>query len=426
MNYNETLAYIHSVSNFFCKPGLSRISELCEKIGNPQNELKFVHVAGTNGKGSFCKMLSSVLTAAGYRTGLYTSPYILEFNERIAVDSVMIDNDSLCEITQIIKKAADGMEDKPTEFELITAVAFEYFKRQKCDIVVLECGLGGRFDATNIIKDSILSVITGISIDHTSFLGDTVEKIAYEKAGIIKNGGTCLWCGKDDNAYDVINTFSKQQNARLIVPKTESLKVKKWNIEGTVFDYAEYKDVAISLLGSFQPQNAVNVLNAVDVLKNSGYNIPDSAVYSGLYAAKWKARFEIISRKPLIIADGGHNPEGVAAAVESVKLYFNNTKVHVITGVMKDKDYNYIAGRISEIAEDVYCITPDNPRALSATEYAKVYNGLGVPAQEMSSVGDAVKKAISVSMNDNKPIIALGSLYMYKEIFDAVNSKISK
>lgn len=421
MNYDDTLKYIHSVSNFFCKPGLSRIGELCEKIGNPQNELKFIHVAGTNGKGSFCKMLSSILTEAGYKTGLYTSPYILEFNERIAIDSVMIDNDSLCDITEKIKIVADSMEDKPTEFEVITAVAFEYFKREKCDLVVLECGLGGRYDATNIIDDSILSVITGISIDHTAFLGNTIEEIAAEKAGIIKQNGSCLWCGSSPKATSVIRNVASEKNAKLLSPDFNFLSVKKFDISGTVFDYENYKDIKIKLLGSFQPINAVNVLNAVNFLKNKGYNISDAAIYSGFSNAHWRARFEVISAKPLIIADGGHNPEGVSAAVDSVKLYFKDEKINVITGVMKDKDYRYIAERIGEIAENVFCITPDNPRALAAEEYAQVYNSIGVNAQPVRCVSDAVREAVLKSYVNGKPIIALGSLYMYKEILEAIN-----
>ena len=186
MNYEECLEYIHGVSWVFCKPGLERIGELCERLGNPQNELKFVHVAGTNGKGSFCSMLSSVLAAEGYKVGLYTSPYITVFNERMRINGENISNDELVRLTELVKPIAEQMSDKPTEFELITALAFEYFRSNGCDIVVLEAGMGGRLDSTNIIENSLLSVITGIALDHTAFLGDTVEKIAAEKAGIIK------------------------------------------------------------------------------------------------------------------------------------------------------------------------------------------------------------------------------------------------
>ena len=208
MNYPESLEYIHSINWCFCKPGLERIRELCERLGNPQRELKFVHVAGTNGKGSSCAMLESVLRAAGYKTGLYTSPYITVFNERMRINGENISDEELAEITTFIRPIADAMKDKPTEFELITAVAFEYFKRNGCDVVVLEAGMGGRLDSTNIIESSLLSIITGIALDHTAFLGDTVEKIAGEKAGIIKSGCPVLFGGDDDSARSVIKEKS--------------------------------------------------------------------------------------------------------------------------------------------------------------------------------------------------------------------------
>ena len=201
MNITEALEYIHTVNWTFCKPGLERTYELCSQLGNPQNNLKFIHVAGTNGKGSFCSMLSSVLLAQGYKVGLYTSPYIKCFNERMQINGEMISDDELCQITEKIKPVADKMQDKPTEFELVTAIAFEYFSRNKCDYVVLECGLGGRLDSTNVISTSVLSVITGISLDHTAILGNTISEIAREKAGIIKSGVPCLWCGSSSEAY---------------------------------------------------------------------------------------------------------------------------------------------------------------------------------------------------------------------------------
>lgn len=423
MNYNETLNYIHSVSNFFCKPGLERISALCERLGNPQDELKYIHVAGTNGKGSFCAMLSNVLRTAGYKVGLYTSPYILEFNERISVNGKNISDDELCVMTEKVKEAAESMADKPTEFELITAVAFEYFKIKKCDIVVLECGLGGRFDATNIVKNSVLSVITGISIDHTSFLGDTIQQIAYEKAGIIKPGGKCLWCGNDSIARDVILKEAERNNAEFILTDIESLIIKKMNLAGTVFDYDEFKDINIKLLGSFQPINACNVINAVKILNLVGYDIKEQALREGIYNTVWRARFEIINNNPLIIADGGHNPEGVEAAVNSIKTYFND-KVIVLTGVMKDKDYNFIAKKIAQVSDFVYCITPDNPRALSAKEYADIFSKFNVTAFSFFDVKSALLSAVEFSKKSSLPIVALGSLYMYKEVLAAVKDTI--
>ncbi len=421
MNYNETLEYIHSVSNFFCKPGLDRIGQLCERLRNPQNDLKYVHVAGTNGKGSFCSMLSNVLYKAGYKVGLYTSPYILEFNERICINGMSISNDDLCRITEKVKLAADLMEDKPTEFELITAVAFEYFKEQNCDVVVLECGLGGRYDATNIISNSVLSVITGISIDHTSFLGNTVEQIAGEKAGIIKDNGKCLWCGDSEVAKNVILKETEKKSAEFFTVDKHSLVINNMDLNGTDFDYDRYQNIKIKLLGSFQPFNACNVISAVRILNDSGFKISEYALREGLFDTVWHARFEIINNSPLIIADGGHNPEGVEVAVDSIKQYFDQ-KVIVVTGVMKDKDYNYIAEKIGSIGKRVYCITADNPRALSAESYATVFTNNGVEAIACSDVKSALINAIKYSSENSLPIVALGSLYMYKEIIETLKS----
>ncbi|MEE0946096.1 MAG: folylpolyglutamate synthase/dihydrofolate synthase family protein [Acutalibacteraceae bacterium] len=420
MNYKETLDYIHSVSNFFCKPGLERIGELCEKMGNPQNRLKFIHVAGTNGKGSFCAMLSTVLNEAGLKTGLYTSPYIVEFNERIAVNGKMIDNDSLSEITEYVKQYADTLSDKPTEFEIITAVAFEYFARQNCDVVVLECGLGGRFDATNIINNAVLSVITGISIDHTAFLGNTVKEIAYEKAGIIKENTPCLWCGQNNEASQVIASVCKDMNSPFNTVDGSLLNVKEYSLNKTVFDYGNLMNIEISLLGSYQPYNSVNVINAVRLLKDIGYNITDENLKTGLKNTVWKARFELLCSNPVVIADGAHNPEGIENAVISIKKYFGNKKVNIVTGVMKDKDYNYIAKCLSKVADCVYCIKPDNPRALPSQEYRDVFLSMGVNASAYDDIQNAVEASLTNSLNNNVPTVTLGSLYMYSDVVKAV------
>lgn len=420
MNYIEAIEYIHSVNWTFCNPGLERVSALCSALGNPQDSLKFIHVAGTNGKGSFCAMLDSVLRAEGYRVGLFTSPYILEFGERMRVDGENISESELCELVELVKPIADKMEDKPTEFELITALAFLHFANKKCDYVVLECGLGGRLDATNIIKTPLLSVITGIALDHTAILGDTHEKIAAEKAGIIKEGAPVLWCGSHEGAYRVIKAQAEKLDAPVTVVDRSSLKIKEMSLDGTIFDHKERKDLSLSLLGSYQPINATNVLTAIDLLGAQGIEISDRAIREGLANTVWHARFEVISRDPLIIADGGHNPEGVDGAIESVKRYFPNEKVGIITGVMADKDYKYMASRMSEVASDVFCLTPDNPRALPAGDYAHVFASLGVNATACDSVTDAVGSALSWAKKNGRPVICLGSLYMYGEVVSAL------
>lgn len=419
MNYTKALEYIHGVSNFFCKPGLERINALCEMLGHPEKDLKFIHVAGTNGKGSFCSMTDSILRAAGYKVGLYTSPYIYEFNERMRVNGANIPNDVLCELTEYVKGFADTMEDSPTEFELITAIAFEYFKREAVDVVVLEVGMGGRLDSTNIIRDPLISVITGIALDHTAFLGDTVEKIAGEKAGIIKDRAPVLYGGEDDTAREVIKNAAKNGGSQYYETNYSALSIKSTDLSGTEFSYCG-EDFKISLLGLYQPKNACIVLDAVKLLRERGLNISDDAVKMGLKGATWRARFEIIENDPLVIFDGAHNPQGIRAAVDSIKVYFGDKKIAVFTGVLKDKDYSVIAKTLSEVADRAFTITPDNPRALSAGEYAKVLENYGINATPCDSISEALALGKSAAKENETALCCLGSLYTYVDVIKSI------
>ena len=294
MTYEEALEYIHGVSWTFCKPGLERISELCERLGNPEKKLRFVHVAGTNGKGSFCSMLDSVLRAAGYKVGLYTSPYIREFNERMRVDGKNIENETLADITERVRPIAEAMTDKPTEFELITAIAFQYFYEAGCDVVILEAGMGGRLDSTNVIRVPYLSVITGIALDHTDYLGDTVEKIALEKAGIIKDTSPILYGGEDNSAREVIREVARERASTFYDVDYKRIENLTSTLDGSEFDFDGYKGIKINLLGLYQPKNAALVLSAVNILNKVGLKISPDAVRLGLSVAKWPARFEIL------------------------------------------------------------------------------------------------------------------------------------
>lgn len=422
MTYDEALEYIHGISWTFCKPGLERINELCEKLGHPERDLKFIHVAGTNGKGSFCSMTDSVLRAAGYRVGLYTSPFIYRFNERMRVNGEDIPDDVLAEITEYVKPVAESMNDKPTEFELITAIAFEYFKREKCDVVVLECGMGGRLDSTNIIRNPYLSVITGISLDHTAFLGDTVEKIAKEKAGIVKDLSPVLFGGVDEDAKRVVSEVAKEQQSDIFFPDYSMLKITKTTLNGTDFDYKDLHNLNISLLGMYQPKNAALVIEAIKILRTVGLNISDEALYSGLKAAKWRARFEIIGSEPTVIFDGAHNPEGIAAAVSSIKQYFGEQKLVLVSGVLSDKDYKAIASSMSEVISYAYTITPDNPRALLAEEFAKFLSGYGVSATATKGISEALMLGKEKAKELNTALCCLGSLYTYVDVINAISN----
>lgn len=421
MTYTETLEYIHS--NFWTgsKPGLERTQELLEKLGNPHKDLRFVHVAGTNGKGSFCSMLSSILIEAGYRVGTYTSPYILRFNERMKVNGNDIPDETLARLTTKIRPIADAMQDKPTEFELITAIAMEYFKEEHCNVIVLECGMGGRLDSTNVIKSPILSVITGIALDHTGILGDTIEKIAAEKAGIIKENRPILFCGKDENAEKVIFEKAMSCSAPFYAVDRNGMEIHQSTLDGTLFSWKKHKNIFIPLLGTYQPENAQNVLMATELLNNEGFSISEKAIVEGMKKVKWPARFEVVSKDPLIICDGGHNPEGIESAVNSVKLYFHDERLKVVTGVMADKDHKYMANCICQIADEVFCITPENPRALKGDEYAAEFRSFGVSAQDAPSPLQALKLAMEKASTEKKAVLCVGSLYMYGQIIDALN-----
>lgn len=418
--YGEALKYIHSVNWCFCKPGLERIRELCGLLGDPQRSLRYVHVVGTNGKGSFCSMLESVLRKSGLVTGMFTSPYVRTFNERMACNGEPITDGELAEITYYVKQFADKMSDRPTEFELITAIGFEYFKRKKCDIVVLEAGMGGRLDSTNIIEAPLLSVVTGVALDHTAYLGDTVEKIAAEKAGVIKPGSAVLFGGEKGDAEEVVRKRAETLGCPYRATDRSAVTVTEATLEGTRFDYKDAKGLYIGLLGLYQPLNAANVVEAVGILRVRGIAISDKALREGLATAVWHARFEILSSSPLIIFDGGHNPEGVDAAVRTVRHYFGDERVRVLTGVMADKAYGEMADMISGVACEVFTVKPDNPRALDAETLAEEYRSRGVPSKAFASVREAVG-AVFAASGKEIPTVALGSLYMYRELADAVD-----
>ena len=423
MTYGEAIEYIHGISWTFCKPGLDRIGELCEGLGNPQDSLRFIHVAGTNGKGSFSSMLSSVLSAAGYRVGLYTSPYILRFNERMQISGVPISDGELARVTERVRPIAEAMSDKPTEFELITAIAFEYFRDAGVDLVVLECGMGGRLDSTNIIKQSLLSVITGIALDHTAFLGDTVEQIAREKAGIIKHGCPVLYGDTDPTVYDVIRARADEVGSEVYTVDYSSLKTREATLDGTTLDYGDMKGIRLPLLSLYQPINCARVLRAVELLSDRGLAVCESDIRRGIMGARWPARFEIIDREPITVFDGAHNPEGIAAAVRSIRHYFGEAGVVTVTGVLRDKDYDFIAGELSTVSRRAFTITPDSPRALPASEYAECLREKGVEAIPTDSVGEALERAQSYAAANGLAVVCLGSLYTYGEVIKHIKEK---
>lgn len=417
MTYTKALEYIHSVSWKGSIPGLSRIRELCDRMGNPEKDLRCIHIAGTNGKGSTAAYLTAILREAGYKVGTFTSPYVRTFNERIAIDGKPVSNYLLAKAVETAKPHADAMQDRPTEFELITAVGFEIFRRKKCDIVVLEVGLGGRYDSTNIIESPLLSIITGIAFDHMQLLGNTLAEIASEKAGILKPGRPAVIAKLEKEAHDVILSEAKALSSPINAVELHRITVCSDTLDGIIMDYKDRKNIVTTLIGGYQPRNIALCCEAVDILRSMDISIPEEALYRGIAAAKWPARFELLQKDPIIVFDGGHNEEGVRAAIDTAKRVFGGKKAVILTGVMEDKAYTPMADLIAPIAHAVFTLKPDNPRAMEADALAAVYTARGVTANDYPTITAALRAAQKCAGEQNLPLLILGSLYLYKDIY---------
>ena len=419
MNAEQAIAYIHSVCWKGSIPGLGRTQELLEKMGNPEKKLKFVHIAGTNGKGSTAAMTASILRKAGYRTGLYTSPYIYRFHERIQVDGVEISDEDLTEITEYVKPLADSMAQSPTEFELVCCIAFEYFYRKKCDIVVLEVGMGGAWDATNVIEVPEVAVITNIGLDHTEYLGDTVEKIAETKSGIFKPHGHAVVYRSTPSVEAVYERVCAERDVSLRKADFDGLVLKAHTLEGQVFDCGSRKNLVLPLLGDHQLHNASVVLSIADTLIGEGWKISEQNIYDGIRDVRWPGRFDIVCRKPLFIIDGGHNPQCIEALVKNIRDYLAGKKVIALTGVLADKDYADMYKPVMPLVDRFVCITPPNPRKLEAEQLARYLRQAGAQAQASESILDGVKQAMDLAGEDGV-VLCFGSLYSIGGIRDAL------
>lgn len=418
-SYEQAMDYIHSIGWRGSRLGLDRTRELLSMMGNPEKSLKFVHVAGTNGKGSVCAMISSVLKEAGYKTGRYTSPYIEKFNERICIDGEPISDEDLAVLTGYVAEFAEKMSDHPTEFELITALGFEYFKSKNCDIVVLEVGLGGELDSTNVIDSPVVAVITALGLDHTAELGDKIEMVAAAKAGIIKPGTAVIYYGSEKAADDVIAAKCKKVDAKLKTPDYSQMKLISSDERGLVIDYKNYKHITIPLMGEYQQKNAAIVLEVIDILTEKGYAISENAIRDGIAKTLWPARFETLHKKPTIIFDGGHNPQGVKAAIDSLNLHFPGKKAVLVVGIMKDKNVDGVLSLLAPYAEKLFAVTPDNPRSLDSHELCKMASKHGINVVNSISVKAGIDAAIGYAGSE-KIILAIGSLYMYSEVKKAL------
>lgn len=409
MTGQEAADLIHQRAWVGQKPGLDRIRRLLGRLGNPQEKLKFVHIAGSNGKGSTAAMLASVLSAAGLKTGLYTSPHLWQFNERFQVDGAPISEEDLVDITAQVLEAA---EDE-TEFELMTAIGMVHFLRSKCDIVVLETGLGGRLDSTNIIPSPEAAVITHIGLEHTEILGDTLDKIAQEKAGIIKQGCDVVLCEQGFDLYCLFEEICKFRYSRLAL--TVNPEVLSSGLEGQTFTYRGEGLYHIALLGEHQLQNAAVVLEAVRVLRRRGWEIPETAVVRGLEQARWPGRLELARRGPDVILDGGHNPQCMEALARALGELYPEKKLIFLTGVLADKDWSTMMGELLPLAKEFYTITPDSPRAMPAAELAAYLEGQGAKATPCGSVREGLELAL-VFLPPEDVVCVTGSLYMIGEV----------
>ena len=419
MNAEQAIEYIHSVFWKGSIPGLGRTQTLLAKMGNPEKKLKFIHIAGTNGKGSTAAMTASILQKAGFRTGLYTSPYIYRFHERMQVDGEEISDEDLVAVTEFVKPLADSMEESPTEFELVSCIAFEYFYRKKCDIVVLEVGMGGALDSTNVIETPEVAVITNIGLDHTEFLGNTVEEIALTKSGIFKQGGHAVVYRSTPSVEAVFERVCAEKNVSLKKADFDSLRLKQHDLEGQVFDCAGRKDLVLPLLGDHQLHNAAVVLAIADTLIEKGWNISEENIREGIRDVRWPGRFDIVSRKPLFIIDGGHNPQCIEALVKNIQDYLTGRRVIALTGVLADKDYADMYQPVMPLVERFVCVTPPNPRKLEAKLLAQYLKEAGAEATGCETIAEGVKLAIELAGEDGV-VLCFGSLYTIGSIRDAM------
>ena len=424
MDYKEALDYIHNTNKFGVVLGLENITKLLDLMGNPQKELKFIHVAGTNGKGSTCAYITTVLRCANYEVGFFTSPFLEVFNERIRINNENIENDDLAEVTEFTKIAVDKMLSEgfshPTEFEIVTAIALEYYKRKAVDYVVLEVGMGGRYDSTNVIEKSIASVIVPIAMDHIDILGDTLEKIAYEKAGIIKENGLVISYPQDVEAQKVVEEVANEKKAKLVVVPTENLNVTEMNERGSKFDfkYGEYnlKDLQIRLIGKHQAYNASTALTVLLTLKDKGeIDLTEEQIRMGFEETRWMGRLELLNTNPRFIIDGAHNMQGIEALKKTIGEVFEYDRLILGLGILADKDVENMIAEMAPVGDEIIVTTPNIFRAMEAEELGKRISKYN----KNYTVEPNIEKAIDLALSKAGPndiILFSGSLYLIGDV----------
>ena len=410
MTYKDSIKYINENSANKIIPGLSNMEKLCSLLGNPQKKIKTIHIAGTNGKGSVGAFIAQGLIENNYSVGRYISPSVLNYRDKLTYNNNWISEEEFASTVSEVKNIIEKSDCKPTVFELETAIAFYWLSKKNCDFAIIETGMGGRLDATNV-TDKIMAVITPIAIDHTKFLGNTIEEIATEKAGIIKD--IAISAKQQQNAENILVNHSKE------ITFVDKAKNISYSLEKTTFDYKNYNNIEITMLGKYQVDNACLAIEVLDKLNEMGCNINN--IEKSLKNAQWSCRFQVINKEPLIIVDGAHNPHGIKALKENVELYLKDKDTVFITGVLKDKDYNTIAEIMSPLATKIYTIQSQNPRALQAEEYAKAISKYNENVESCKSILQAVKSALKY-----KNILVFGSLSFMEEIYHCFKEAIWK
>ena len=415
MTGQEAVELIHRQAWTGRKPGLSRTLELLHRVGDPHLRLKFVHITGTNGKGSTAAMTASVLSRAGFRTGLYTSPHLWTFHERFQVDGAPIPDADLGRIAERVIEAGRGMEDPATEFELMTAIGMLYFEETACQIVVLEVGLGGRLDSTNVIPAPEVAVITNIGLEHTAELGNTRALIAEEKSGIIKKGCRALLYHQSREVEEVVEAACRREGVPLSYTAPESMEVVSSGLDGQTFRYRGKGPYHIRLLGEYQLNNAETAIDIVGLLRDRGWEIPEKALLEGLESTVWPARMELARRDPDVILDGGHNPQCIEALTESLKRLYPGEKFWFLTGVLADKDFEDMFSRMLPVARGFVTITPDSSRAMTARKLADYLRAQGAQAEACADASEGLERVLRLA-GEHGVVCVCGSLYMIGEV----------
>ncbi len=425
MDLNEAKSFFDGLLHFGVRPGLDGIRALCALLSDPQKQLKLVHVAGTNGKGSVCVELSNAFICQGYKTGLFISPYVFDFRERFMINGAFAPDDLICKAAAEVKDAVDRLRDKNviiTEFEAITAAAFLIFKQAECDVVVLETGLGGRFDATNVIDDPLISVITSISIDHTAVLGNTIQSIAYEKAGIVKAGCPCAVSDTlDPEALTVVKGVCSCKGSELVTSFSTGITVSDESIFGSVI-LINGNEISVPFPGEHQRSNAVLVCSVCAYLDSHGFDVSPRSVREGIALSKLPARTQIVSRSPLIIFDGAHNAGASSALSDTLGKYLQDKKLLFLVGMMKDKDQVSFFKNLKDRISCVLTVTAAGERAQSDLILRDIASALGIRAESSGDTVSGYRKALSL-LYDYDALIVTGSFYMIGELYGFVREK---